>query len=348
MFADSLTKAGRLVELQLAFWRRPARVLTSAALASQLGIAQRTVRKYVTELSGSGLLPVVRDGRGWRLVDGARLQVLPVRFLLEEATAIYLAARLLLQHSDDPQAAPAEPGSARPGAKGGAPHPAVRGAVTKLAAVMPAEVRRPFEHLVDRVVQRGNARAAAIFTALAHGWALSRVVRLRYHPRRGEPFWCELRPYLLEPAVLGPGLYAVGRADPPGELRVLKLDRVQEAELTLATFVPPPSADLLERLDRVWGVWLSDEDPVEVRLRFDAVVARRVGETRWHPSQRLEAQADGGVVMSVRVAATVEILPWVLGWGGHCEALEPAELRARVADEVRAAVALYRPAPRSS
>ena len=66
VFSDALTKAGRLVELQLLFWRNAGRVLTTSRIAERLGVAPRTVRKYLIEMSGSGRLPICRDGRGWR------------------------------------------------------------------------------------------------------------------------------------------------------------------------------------------------------------------------------------------------------------------------------------------
>ena len=323
VFADSLTKAGRLLEIQRMFWRSAGRGIRTARIASELGIAPRTVRKYLTELSGSGRLPLYRDGRRWRLVDNARLEMPPVTFLLEEATAVYLAARLLMQHADQP-------------------NPSVRGAVGKLAAVVPRDLSPVFDLLVERAACDASAPFAEIFQALAYGWALSRVVRLEYAPRSsGEPFACAFRPFLLEPSRLGAALYAIGRADPPGQLRVFKAERITSASLTMTTFTPPEDHDLLDRLDRAWGVWLTDEEPVEVRLRFAPDVAARVAETRWHPSQRLERLPNGGLEMSITIASTVELLPWILGWGGHCEVLAPKRLRAEVAAELRCAADRY-------
>ncbi len=327
VFADALTKAGRLVELQLAFWANPKRGLSSSQLARRLGVAPRTVRRYLEELSGTGRLPVFRDGAVWKLLENARLEVPPVRFHLEEAAAVYLAARLLLQHADEP-------------------NPAVRGALLKLGAVVPAELRPAFDRIADRLDERRDDRFASIFQAIAYGWALRRVVRVTYAPRtRPEPFTADLRPYLLEPAAVGSALYAVGRLDPPGALRVLKLERIEAAKLTEATFHAPPLPPLLDRLDRAWGVWLSDEEPEEVVLRFGPEVARRVGETRWHPSQRLEELPDGSLRAELTVASTVELVPWILGWGSGCEVERPASLRTRVADELRRAVERYE-APR--
>jgi predicted DNA-binding transcriptional regulator YafY len=323
VYSDALTKASRLVELQYLFWSRPGRAVSTHEVALALGIAPRTARKYVSELSSTGRLPVAHERLGWRLVEGARLEVLPVRFQLEEAAALFLAARLLAEEADEPNRA-------------------VHDALTRLARVMPAELREVFGRLAERT-PTAEGRFVSVFRAFAYGWALRRVLDVDYEPRThpGTVLRCGFSPYLLEPVAASRALYAIGRAEPPGELRVLKLERVHSAMLTERTFAPPPLDQLLDRLDRAWGVWLSDEEPVQVRLSFDPAVAQRVRETRWHPSQRLTGRDDGSVELALTVASAVELLPWIVGWGRHCRVLAPADLAAVVAAEHRAAASRY-------
>lgn len=322
VFADSLTKAGRLIELQVLFARSPNRGRRTSELARRLGIPERTVRAYLAELSRTGRLPLYRDGREWRLTPGSCFDVPPVRFALEEAAAVYLAARLLVRHSDEP-------------------NPAVRGAIRRLAAVVPEDLAGFMDRLVERVTAAGEDSFSEIFRAMAYGWALRRTLEVTYHPRTREPFDCRFDPYLIEPSLRGLSFYAIGSADPPGALRVFKLDRVLRATVTADVFTPPPAAELLSQLDRSWGVWLSDSDCTAVTLRFSPSVARAVSEARWHASQRLETLADGAVEMHLAVASTVELAPWVLGWGAACEVIEPLELRRQVAEEHRLAAERY-------
>ena len=135
----------------------------------------------------------------------------------------------------------------------------------------------------------------------------------------------------------------LGRATPPGELRVLKLERVRTVEATNETFDAPDLAPILDRLSTAWGVWLGSDHPVDVTLRFAVEIAPRVRETRWHPSQRLTPNPDGTVDLSLCVASTVELLPWILGWGHHCRVLAPQDLAEQVAEEHRHAGEGYRP-----
>jgi predicted DNA-binding transcriptional regulator YafY len=331
VFSDAMTKAARLVELQCLFARSPHRAWTTRELASRLGIAERTVRAHLGELSTTGRLPVVADKRGWRLVDGARIQLGPVRFQLEEAAAVYLAARLLLRHSDEP-------------------NPAVREAVRRLAVVVPEDLGRFMDSLVERTETGADQRFAEVFRTMAYGWATRRWLEVEYQgASRQTAARYRFAPYLLEPASREPSVYAIGLAEPPGAVRVFKLERVREAVLTEAIFEPPSHDDLLTRLDQAWEVWLSDEAAVEVRLRFTAAAARQVSEARWHPSQRIERLAGGGIDLRLAVASTVELVPWILGWGAACEVLQPTELREQVAREHGAAARTYAamPAPQA-
>jgi len=80
---------------------------------------------------------------------------------------------------------------------------------------------------------------------------------------------------------------------------------------------------------------------VEVVLRFHPKLAMRVRETRWHPSQRIEEQADGHVLWRALVAEPQEMLPWVRGWGADVEVVEPLALRETLMGEAKMLAKLY-------
>ncbi len=325
VYGNALTKAERLLELLHLFATNPSRSFSTREISEKLAIPERTVRKYINELSAGGKLPVYNERGRWRLVEGARIMTPPVQFQLEEATALYVAARQLVRRAAEPARA-------------------VGGALEKLAGVVPAELSPAFGRLAARAGGAEDHRAKA-FRDLAYGWATSRVVRLTYRPRNSPERRVAFRPYLLEPSVVGSALYAVGFMEPPGEIRVLRIDRIVASTLTRIGFEPPDVEQLLERVERSWGVWLTDDDPVEVRLLFGREVAERVRETRWHPSQVLADRPDGSVELALTVTSSVDILPWVLGWGGHCEVLGPQEFRSQVAAELRRGARRYaRPA----
>ena len=76
-------------------------------------------------------------------------------------------------------------------------------------------------------------------------------------------------------------------------------------------------------------------------LSFSPTVARRIDETRWHPSQKVEEREDGGRILRLRLSGTLEIEPWIKSWGATCEVLAPESLRQRIMQELRALNDVY-------
>jgi predicted DNA-binding transcriptional regulator YafY len=85
----------------------------------------------------------------------------------------------------------------------------------------------------------------------------------------------------------------------------------------------------------------SNEQVFEVSIRFDAAQAIYIRERHWHATQRLEEQADGGLILHFQASGLGEITRWVLQYGAHAEVLAPPELRERVRCEVGAMQDIY-------
>jgi predicted DNA-binding transcriptional regulator YafY len=118
------------------------------------------------------------------------------------------------------------------------------------------------------------------------------------------------------------------------------MERIQRAELTAETFELPDDFDGPRLLSSAWSVMYGAE-PVEVRLRFSPQVTRRVKESVWHPTQRIEDCDDGGCILTLRVAMPLEMKPWIRGWGADVEVLGPEGLRDEIAEEVRGMLRCY-------
>ena len=170
------------------------------------------------------------------------------------------------------------------------------------------------------------------FRGLALAWAGRKVVRIWYPSTDGGEARSRLiEPYFLEPSLIGHSLYVVARDRGLEEMRTFKVERISRAEVSQETYAIPADFDVNEYLARAWGIFRSPE-PVDVHLRFYPPAAARVRESVWHPSQELIPNDDGTLDMKVRVAGTVEITPWILGWGESVEVIAPANLRKRIAD----------------
>lgn len=320
---DALTKSDRFLQIQVLMLRNR-QGLRTAEIARIFDVSERTARRYMDQLTASGRLPAYRDGRYWKLVQGARFDLLPVRLELNEAAVLYLAVRLLAYYSDKY-------------------NPHVRGALLKLASALPEDMAgRVRQTVLTLVERRGSPEFLEVFETVVQGWAIRRKVRL-WHCKLQATQAREylLSPYILEPSALGYATYAIGYSEPPRAMRTFKLERVQQAELTDQPFAVPENFDWAAVRRYAWHIMYSDGEPVEVRLRFSGRVARRVKESEWHPSQEIADLPDGGCEWKGQIAEVIEMVPWIRGWGADCEVLAPKELREQLAGEARRLAGMY-------
>ncbi len=64
-------------------------------------------------------------------------------------------------------------------------------------------------------------------------------------------------------------------------------------------------------------------------------------EDPWHPNQSVERLPDGGIILTVRAAHELEIIPRVLSLGNEAEILSPASCRQAVAETIRSMAQRY-------
>jgi len=70
--------------------------------------------------------------------------------------------------------------------------------------------------------------------------------------------------------------------------------------------------------------------PVTVELLFDTATTAWVKDRTWHPSQKTTMEKGGRLRMTLTVAATPELVGWLLGFGGGVTIIGPPELRGAV------------------
>lgn len=292
-------------------------------IAKLTGMTTRTVYRDINALDEELGVPVFQAGRGHYGID-RKFFLPPLRLSVPEAIVLFLASRLIARWSDQYDAA-------------------VVSAFTKLADALPQPIAR---HVAATMLEVGghasNEPFTRTFAAVARGWAEGRVVELTYDPGTGTEKRTRVQPYFLEPDAALRSVYLIGFDEPAGAMRTYKVERIRSATLTTDRYEIPDAFDPDAWLANSWGIWSSDSTPAaRVRLRFDASVAHRVREAIWHRSQELVELDGGGVELTVTVAGTVEIRPWILSWGDEVEVVEPPALRQSVATAMRDAAARY-------
>ena len=94
-----------------------------------------------------------------------------------------------------------------------------------------------------------------------------------------------------------------------------------------------------DRLQHAFGIIY--EEPVSIRIYFTPQQAPYIRERQWHPSQQVEEQEDGGIILSLYAGGFYETKSWVLSHGEDARVIEPESLRQAILDELRSSLAAY-------
>jgi CRISPR-associated endonuclease/helicase Cas3 len=318
-------KATRLLQIEQLLWAHP-EGLNRAEIARRLGVHRSTITKYLNQ---DQLPPCVYEDEDRRVLKVDRSADLTrTSFSLHEVMAIHLATRLLTTRTDKQN-----------------PHAA--SALRKLGQALQRLDRNVSNHLLrsadamDELIAYKDPAYLDVLEKLTESWSTGRKVLLCYQRADGQVSKFSFHTYFIEPYAIGQTVHAIGLREPPGVLRTLKLERIRQATITQMAYTIPEEFEARSLLRNAWGIWYSADAPIEVILRFSPRVAARVTETRWHPSQILEEQADGHLLWRGRIAEPQEMMPWIRGWGADCEVLAPETLRQRLIDEVGQLIAVY-------
>ena len=317
---DRLARLGRVI----AVLKAHPDGIRPADLARRTDTSVRTVYRDLKAIEDELSMALWTEGGKWGVTGGEFLP--PLKLTLNEAMAVVLSARLMVRYADkyDPDLA---------------------AAFEKLEAGLPPALREHVERTLDMLARAPRDEPFSRHVhLLTQAWAERRVVSLDYDPARygtgSERRSARVRPYLIEPSLQTHALYLIGFDETRNGLRTFKIERIRDVALTLQTFEPPEGATVEAMLTRAWDI-IADQPEAEVVLRFAPSVAARVREATWHPTQRVEAEADGSLLWRARVSGTIEIRLWILSWGDEVEVVGPPALRDDVAATVRRAVTRY-------
>lgn len=125
----------------------------------------------------------------------------------------------------------------------------------------------------------------------------------------------------------------IGRTAP----RTFRLDRIEGLVVTHTPAAPPESFDLEDFAAQSFGVFQDAPEDVALRVRpSDADEARG---WRFHRSQTLEAQPDGGLIVRFRSGGMKELAWHLFTWEDKIKVLSPPRLKAVLAAQLRQALA---------
>ena len=297
--------ASRLLAFLEMLQSRP--VVDGRAAATDLGVTERTIRRYAVALHDIGI-PVDGQpgvGGGYRLRAGTRLP--PLMLSDDEATAV--AFGLVVAE--------------RRGIAAG-------DALAKITRVLPERLARRIERLRDEVSLLGEPESAPLaasetLLAIAEAVRRHRCLEIDYTRADGKPSTRAIEPLGL---VARRGRWYVPAHDRrSGELRTFRADRIGRAEIGEPAAPREPGFDaaahvvrMLARLPYEWRVEVRFDAPIEE-------ISRRVSPTL----AELTADGDG-----TRLEMGVDSLEWaagrLAGIGADFTVIRPDELRGELAE----------------
>ena len=323
-YAAKRDRLARLLRLVAILQAHPDGIRTPD-IAKRVGMSVRTAYRDLRAIEGELDIPLWSEDGRWGL-DQERAFLPPLKLTQSEAMAVVLSARLMVRYADkyDPDLA---------------------GAFEKLAQVLPPALAEHVEGTIDVLSKAPrDERFNAHVRQLTKAWADRRVVSIDYEPARYAPEAAArraiVRPYLIEPSLQTHALYLIGWDETRDALRTFKIERIRDVAVTPRRFEPPEPGTIESELRRAWDI-IADQAPVDVILQFTPMVAARVQETTWHPTQRVDVAADGSLEWRATVAGTIEVRLWILSWGDEVEVLAPPGLRDDVAATHRRAAGRY-------
>tara|TARA_R100000655_G_scaffold74852_2_gene113767 strand:- start:1121 stop:1822 length:702 start_codon:yes stop_codon:yes gene_type:complete len=167
---------------------------------------------------------------------------------------------------------------------------------------------------------------AAISEALKGPFLLRITYRRRTQDRPSERV---VAPHGL---LLGVRRYLVARdtAKKTARLQHYRVEEIYSAEVLDESFEIDPGFSLRTHAERGFGSYESEAEHGEVVWRFSPDAADHAKRFVFHPTQTVEEEKDGSLLLKFRASGHIEMCWHLYTWGKSVEVLQPAALREMV------------------
>ena len=304
-------------------------------LAALLEVHRRTARRYVQALEESATTAdgdplVTLQGRGVKATVVLAEQREPTSARLYQYAAVFAATRCLTAGQGSPLGDSAE----------------------QLVSTLEKGFERRLLPLVHRVQEsfvyvpfgpKDYRQSEDVLDTVIQASIHRRPLAMHYRTRTGWTYRCLFEPWtvvLYRDALFVHGLQR--GTGPAGGVRLLAVDRIQEAEIERNVhFEIPEDYDPETWFEGQLGLWQEGGEPDRVRIAFTEQAALTARERLWPGQVGWSEIEDGRWVLELEIPVTPEVLTWALTWGAQAEVLEPEGLRGRVRAVLAGAVGLY-------
>lgn len=294
-------------------------------LARELEVSSKTISRDIDFMRDRMLLPIEYEPSEHGYVYTREVESFPTIDISEgELLALSVARKALDHYKGTPFEKP------------------LTNAFNKLAASLPDTITANLEQLSETIsFKHGqhsqldeNTLQVAIKGALEKrvlAFAYKKAGADRPETRSVEPF--HVTNYLGK-------WYLIARDRQRNAMRTFLLARASDLELQSESFNIPGDFSIDDYLWSSFGIWSQSGDHA-VAIEIAPRLADYVSENVWHPTQRIEPNENGCIVVHFRLGSLEEISQWVLSWGDQAKVLEPPELRSLVKERAQAISEMY-------
>lgn len=317
--ASKLSNRPSLERYQLIFNRiKNGQRATVRQLAADLGVSTKTIYRDLDYMRDRMQLPIAYNADNHAYEFTEDVQSLPAIEVTESELVALLVARRTLEHY-----------------RGTAYHAQLESAFAKLLVPLTDFTRfSPGALEISLPLGPGTRHEPLVHQKLAEALVGQFEVTFSYRKAHAQPTEKRrVRPYHL--TCRQGSWYLVAFDVQRAGMRTFALSRISQVHQLAASFERPADFSIDDYYRHSFGV-AHGEARYTIVLHADSFAAEYLRDRHLHDSQEITDLPDGGgVQIKLHLHDLVEVERLVLHWGGHVQALEPTELRDRVAAAAR-------------
>ncbi|MEY9770197.1 helix-turn-helix transcriptional regulator [Sinorhizobium fredii] len=146
-------------------------------------------------------------------------------------------------------------------------------------------------------------------------------IEFKHRNRKGKVALLRVQPYGL---LLGTRQYLVGKIEATGGYRLFALDNIEAPRQLDQPFLRDDAFSLKQYASQSFGVF--QEMPANVVWRVAPEVAQDAASWLFHPSQSIEQQPDGSLLVRFKAGGLQEMAWHLFTWQGKITVVEPKKL----------------------
>ena len=282
-------------------------------LATELEVSAKTIQRDIEVMRDQLGLPIAYDAyeHGYHLTEEVH-EFPTIQVTQGELLALLVAQKAIEQYRGTPYHAQLETAFAK-----------LLAPLNDMTGYAPTDetisfkVTAPAAHELDSFDRLGRAANDQLEVSFAYRKPGSTQTENRrvqpYHTTHREGRW-----------------YLIGHDVDRDALRTYAISRIGEVTLSARWFERPKDFCIERYFASALGV-MNGTESHRVRIRFSPLSADHVRDRFWHESQEFTSNPDGTLELALQLADLLEVERLILQWGGHAIALDPPELRTRLA-----------------